>query len=157
MLSPGLELKVYGKEVGITAEGGVPHIWTGLCAPACAVAFKDSSSYANLSGKARMKWLLKTSGFHEVRPVVKLADGTWLVGTFADASTFDFRESEFFFADVRWLKLDMPTLATKGTLLPTVDLSKVDGVLTLQSAGKLDVSFSQVKLGTVADKTHVCH
>src|SRR5579862_1661676 len=27
-----LELKVYGKDVNITAEGNLPHIWTGLCA-----------------------------------------------------------------------------------------------------------------------------
>ncbi len=38
-----------------------------------------------------------------------------------------------------------------------VDVSKVDGALALQSAGKLDVSFSQVKLGTVADKTVACN
>jgi len=43
-LSPGLELKTYGKEVNITAEGNVPHIWTGLCAPACAVAFRNRVS-----------------------------------------------------------------------------------------------------------------
>jgi hypothetical protein len=128
VLSKGVDLKAYGKEVNITAEGNVPHIWTGLCAPACAVAFRDKDRYVDLTGKARMKWLVKTSGFHEVRPVVKLADGTWLVGTFADAHTFEFHESEFYFGDLRWLRLDMPTLATKGTLLNTADLGKVDEV-----------------------------
>ena len=38
-----------------------------------------------------------------------------------------------------------------------VDVSKVDGALALQSAGKLDVSLSSVKLGTVADKTMTCN
>jgi beta-glucosidase len=38
-----------------------------------------------------------------------------------------------------------------------VDVSKIDGALAIQSAGKLDVSFSQVKLGTVADKTMPCN
>ena len=38
-----------------------------------------------------------------------------------------------------------------------VDVSKVDGALAIQSAGKLDVSFSSVKLGTVADKTVPCN
>jgi hypothetical protein len=128
VLSPQLELKLYGKEVGMTAEGGVPHLWTGLCAPSCAVALRNKDSYADLTGKAKMKWLVKTSGFHQVRPVVKLADGTWLVGDFADSYTYDFHESEFFFADLRWLKLDMPTLTTKGTLLNMVDLSKVDEI-----------------------------
>jgi beta-glucosidase len=36
------------------------------------------------------------------------------------------------------------------------DVSKVDRPLYLQSSGKLDVSFSQVKLGTVADVTMAC-
>jgi hypothetical protein len=38
-----------------------------------------------------------------------------------------------------------------------VDVSKVDGVLAVQSAGKLDFALSQVKLGTVADKTQTCN
>jgi beta-glucosidase len=38
-----------------------------------------------------------------------------------------------------------------------VDVSKVNSALTLESAGKLDLAFSQVKLGTVADKTYTCN
>ena len=38
-----------------------------------------------------------------------------------------------------------------------VDVSKVDGALAVQSAGKLDFALSSVKLGTVADKTHTCN
>jgi beta-glucosidase len=38
-----------------------------------------------------------------------------------------------------------------------VDVSKVDGALMIQSAGKLDLSISSVKLGTVADKTMACN
>ncbi len=37
-----------------------------------------------------------------------------------------------------------------------VDVSKVNDVLEIGSAGKLDIAFSQVKLGTVADKVHAC-
>ena len=29
---------------------------------------------------AKIRWTVRTSGFHQVRPVLKLADGTWLVG-----------------------------------------------------------------------------
>jgi hypothetical protein len=65
---------------------------------------------------------------NEIRPVVKLADGTWLVGDLADAYTFDYHETDFYFATVHWLKLDIQTLTTKGTLLDAVDLSKVDEV-----------------------------
>jgi hypothetical protein len=38
-----------------------------------------------------------------------------------------------------------------------VDVSKVNEVFTLRSEGKLDFSLSQVKLGTVADKTLACN
>ena len=126
--NPDLEMTVYGKAPEVNNEGNVPHVWTGLCAPACAITLKHRQNMVDLTGKARMKWFAKTSGFHEIRPVVKLADGTWLVGSFADAYTFDYHESEFHFAEVRWLKLDIQTLTTKGTLLDTVDLSKVDEV-----------------------------
>jgi hypothetical protein len=126
--NPDLELTVYGKAPEVNNEGNVPHVWTGLCAPACAITLKHRQNLVDLTGKARMKWFAKTSGFHEIRPLVKLADGSWLVGSFADAYTFDYHETEFHFAEVRWLKLDIQTLTTKGTLLDTVDLSKVDEV-----------------------------
>jgi beta-glucosidase len=37
------------------------------------------------------------------------------------------------------------------------DVAKVDRPLVIQSSGKLDVSISQVKLGTVADKVVSCN
>src|SRR5436305_9433555 len=92
--NPDLQLDVLGKDVNVTGEGSIPHIWTGLCTPSCAVALKHKSSYVDLTGKAKVRSLVKTSGFHEVRPIVKLADGTWLAGSFADPYTFDFHESE---------------------------------------------------------------
>jgi len=130
--NPDLELVQYGPgnkdDFGVTNEGSVNHIWTGLCNSACAVTLKHKTSYVDLTGKARMKWYLKTSGFHEVRPVLKLADGTYLIGDHVDASAFDYRESEFYFAEVHWLKAEMPKVLTKGKVLATVDLSKVDEI-----------------------------
>lgn len=126
--NPDLEMTVSGKAPEVNNEGNVPHVWTGLCSPACAITLKQKENMVDLTGKAHMKWLAKTSGFHQIRPLVKLADGTWLVGDFADAYPFDYHESDFHFATVRWLKLDIQTLTTKGTLLEAVDLSKVDEV-----------------------------
>lgn len=126
--NPDLLLTVYGEAPEVNSEGGTPHIWTGLCHPACAATLKLKDSYADLSGKARIKWFSRTSGFHAIRPVVKLADGTMLAGDFADENAFDYRTVEFYLAQVRWLVLDPETLTTKGTLLPEVDLSRVDEV-----------------------------
>ncbi len=71
--NPALQLTVYGAAPEVNSEGGTPHIWTGLCLPSCAVTLKLKDSYADLSGKSHITWYSKTSGFHAIRPVVKLA------------------------------------------------------------------------------------
>ncbi len=129
--NPDLELKMYGsgkEDFSVTNEGGVPHIWTGDCASSCALALRHKDSFIDLTGKAKIRWFTKTSGFHEIRPVLKLADGTWLIGDHVDAGTFDYRQSEFYLSEVKWLKLDMTKVQTKGTLLDKVDLTKVDEI-----------------------------
>jgi len=133
VVNPDLQLTLFGigkEDFGITSEGDVPHIWTGLCASSCALTLSHKDSYVDLRGKAKIRWYTKTSGFHQVRPVLKLADGTWLIGDHVDANVFDYLESEFYPSEVRWLKLDMPKVQTRGTLLDKdkVDLSKVDAI-----------------------------
>src|SRR5712671_1874650 len=133
VVNPDLQLNIYGagkEDFGVTSEGNVPHIWTGLCASSCALTLSHKGSLVDLTGKAKIRWYTKTSGFHEVRPVLKLADGTWLIGDHVDANIFDYHESEFYLSEVRWLKLDMTAnkVNTKGTLLDKVDLSKVDEI-----------------------------
>jgi hypothetical protein len=131
VVNPDLKLDIYGpgkEDFGVTSEGNVPHIWTGLCAGSCALTLSHKTSYMDLTGKARIRWYTKVSGFHEVRPVLKLADGTFLIGNHVDANALDYLESEFYLSEVKWLKLDMPKVQTKGTLLDKVDLSKVEAV-----------------------------
>jgi hypothetical protein len=131
VVNPDLKLHMYGagpEDFHVTNEGNVPHIWNGLCVSSCVLTLSHKESYVDLTGKAKIRWYTKTSGFHEVRPVLKLADGTWLIGDHFDANTFDYHESEFYLSEVRWLKLDMPKVQTKGDLLAKVDLSKVDEI-----------------------------
>lgn len=130
--NPNLELKVYGKEMLMTGsaqdENNPVHLWTGLCATPCAATLRDKNNYGDLSGLSRIRWVTKVSGFHQVRPVVKLADGTWLVGDHADGSTADWLQSDFSLADVRWLRLDINAIATKGNIVDKPDLGKVDEI-----------------------------
>lgn len=129
--NPDLQLNTFGtgkEDFGVTSEGNMPHIWTGLCATSCALTLSSKTNLVDLTGKGRIRWLTKVSGFHEVRPVLKLADGTYLIGDHVDANVFDYHESEFFLSEVRWLKLDAAKVQTKGTLLDKVDLSKVDAI-----------------------------
>lgn len=133
--SANLELKVYGPAANqVQALGNAddpsnpPHVWTGLCTAPVAVALRDKDNYVDLTGLARIRWVTKVSGFHKVRPMVKLADGTLLVGDQADGSPLDWHESEFSIAEVRWLKLDSNKLVTHGNYVEHADLSKVDEV-----------------------------
>ena len=105
-----------------------PHVWTGLCTSPCAVALRDKTDAVDLTGAAKIRWVTKVSGLHQVHPIVKLADGTWLVGDHGDGSTVDWHESEFSISEVRWLKLDIDKVVTKGNWVEHPDLSKVDEV-----------------------------
>jgi len=133
--SPNLELKLYGASGKDIVENGLPslpdnppHLWTGLCTATCAAALRDKNNYVDLSGLAKIKWQIHTSGFHEVRPIVKLADGTWLVGDHGDATTQDYHVVEVTLADEHWIKMDIDKVITRGDILEHVDLSKVDEV-----------------------------
>jgi hypothetical protein len=133
--NPNLELKLYGptgKEVLITGAKGDDnnpiHLWTGMCTTPCAVTLRDKTNMADLSGLARIRWVTKMSGLHQVHPIVKLADGTWLVGDKGDGSVTDWRTSEINFSELRWLRLDIEKVVTKGTFVANVDLSKVDEI-----------------------------
>jgi hypothetical protein len=131
--NPNLELKLYGgKQVELAGalgnEDNPLHPWTGLCENPCAVALRDKNNYVDLTGLAKIRWNTKVSGFHQIHPIVKLADGTWLVGDHASGSITDWHFDDFSVADVRWLRLDIEKVQTKGNFLANPDLSKVDEV-----------------------------
>lgn len=133
--NPNLELKVYGptaKELLMTGAANddlnPTHLWTGMCTSPCAVALRHKTQTADLTGLARMRWNTKVSGFHQIRPIVKLADGTWLVGDHADGTVRDWLFTEFSFGDVKWMKLDIARGVTTGSVLDKADLSKVDEI-----------------------------
>ena len=130
-----LELKQYvpSGQLQMTGKAGDEsnpvHVWTGLCTTPCAFAFRDKTHFADLSGMARIRLNTKISGFHKVRPIVKLADGTWLVGDRAEGgSSRDWLVSEISYGDLRWIKLDIARVVTVGTFVDKVDLTKVDEI-----------------------------
>jgi hypothetical protein len=71
-----------------------PHLWAGVCQTAVAA-----------TPGARIRWVTRTSGFHVVRPVLKLAEGSFVVGDSADgvhsSNSQLFLESELAIANVR--------------------------------------------------------
>ena len=67
-------------------ESNPIHLWTGMCTTPCAFTLRHKTNYADLTGLARIRLVSKMSGFHQVRPLIKTADGIWLVGDRADGS-----------------------------------------------------------------------
>ncbi len=121
-----------GKDI---QENGVPdntsnplHIWTGLCAQPCAMAVREKNNYVDLTGMAKIRWVTKVSGLHQIKPILKLADGTRILGEHADGSVFDYHTTDFTLSESRWIKMDMDKVVTRGRWLDKVDLSKVDEI-----------------------------
>jgi len=140
---PNLELKQYGLHDSCLLTSGNPgsettpfSVWSGECEQPFATLFRHKSSFVDLTGAAKIRWTVKTSGFHVVRPAVKLADGTMLVGETAAASIPMLMQSEVPVAAIRWIRLDPKRLVTMGLQnapfneiwVPNVDLSRVDEV-----------------------------
>ena len=135
--NPNLELTLYGtsgKEIQLVAGRGqsdtVPHnLWTGTTTSPSAATLRDRNRFVDLTSPfAKIRWMVRTSGFHQVRPIVKLADGTWLVGDRATGPSADFNQDDISIADVRWMKLDIARVVAVGNWIDHPDLSKVDEI-----------------------------
>ena len=146
LANPNLEVKLYGpggKEVNVVHHASPKdeptYIWSGVATGTWALTLRDKANYVDLSSPvAKIKWRTKMAGFHLLRPVIKLADGTMLVGDYTEQYASDWHESEFALADVRWRGLDPEHAveATDGRWRPTPDLTKVDEIgFTDLSAG----------------------
>jgi hypothetical protein len=140
VVDPNLELKQYGAGKEVLTNAGNPaqfipfSAWTGVAAGPLALTFRDKTNMLDLSGGAKIRWATKTSGFHVVRPVIKLADGSMFVGDVSSENVAMMAVSEFPVATVRWVKLDPMRVVTLGSPGPfnqiwvTPDLGKVDEV-----------------------------
>ncbi len=133
--NPNLQLKLYGpfsKDIQENGAAGDPfnplHVWTGMCEGPCAMTFREKNNYVDLTGNAKMSWYIKVSGFHKAYPLLKLADGTFLLGDLGVGTVSAYHPYELSFSDIRWIKMDMDKVYTRGNLLPSVDLSKVDEI-----------------------------
>jgi hypothetical protein len=149
--NPSLEIKLYGDGVGgKNPDHGIwivkhnpplvepTHTWTGQCTASCAFALRDKENYVDLSGLGKIRFQYKVAGYHMLRPIVKLADGTWLAGDQAVGISTDWHQTDISFADLRWRKLDMKkvTEAADGKWVEKPDLTKVDEIgFTDLSAG----------------------
>jgi hypothetical protein len=92
--NPNLELKLYGPTGKVDSDhwrpptmNRIPSMRGPVSAPRPAPSrCGDKTNFVDLSGLSRIRWVTKMSGYHQVRPIVKLASGTWLVGDKADVA-----------------------------------------------------------------------
>jgi len=103
------------------------YVWSGTAPGTWAVTLRHRTHFADLRGKAKLRWRTYQAGFRELRIVLKLADGTWLVSDACDGPSTDWRVREFNLGDVRWRVLDIEAV-TEKKWAPDPDLSRVDEI-----------------------------
>lgn len=134
-----IEARLYGPDASVIRaaehEGRID-LWTGMAASPVAVTVRDRRNYVDLRGGARLTWIVRTNAIHALHPVVKLADGTLLVGDRAITTDGEFLQVEVAFGGIRWYRLD-PDRVVVLTEVTSPDLSRVDevGLATLAPGG----------------------
>jgi hypothetical protein len=130
--TPGVTLQLYGDGQNIIVATGtgpqLPRLFFGLCKGPCGFTLRDKSNSFDLRGTASIKFTTIVSGFHRVRPLIKLADGTLLIGDQAEGSVADYHQYQISFSECRWLRLDPVRGVTLGGNWVQPDLSKVEEV-----------------------------
>jgi hypothetical protein len=134
-----LEAHLYGPgsaPVRAAEHEGRVDLWNGLATSPVAVTLRDKRNYVDLTGLARLRWIVRTNAIHTLYPVVKLPDGTLLVGNRAITTDGEFLQVEIAFAGLRWYKLD-PQKMIVLTEVKNPDLARVDevGLASLQPGG----------------------
>jgi hypothetical protein len=134
-----VEMKLYGRDASVVRasehEGRID-LWTGMASSPVALTLRDRRSYVDLTGAARLRWIVRTNAIHTLYPVVKLADGTLIVGDRRLTTHGEFLQLEVAFSGMRWYALD-PVKVVVLTEVTNPNLSRVDevGLATLSPGG----------------------
>lgn len=99
------------------------YIWSGECRGNWALGLRHQSKLVDLTS-GKIKFRSRQSGFRQLRIMLKLSDGSWLVSDKYAGFTEDWTETEFKVADIRWRKLNIENI-TEGPWVDNPDLSKV--------------------------------
>lgn len=134
LANPDLELSLHGPakdEIKKSNHPNIPndpyYIWSGECQGNWAVSLSHKTNNVNLSGSAEIKWQAKQSGFRQLRVILKLSSGEWLVSEQYDDESKYWREKNFKIADLRWRELDIERVI-EGNRIKDPDLSRVEEI-----------------------------
>jgi hypothetical protein len=123
-------LTLYGESASFIRAAeheGRLDLWTGLATTPTAVTLKDKRNYVDLTGLARLRWIVRTTSIQIMYPLVKLADGILIAGNRGITTDGEFVQVEVVFGGMRWFKVD-PMKVVATTEVKTPDFSKVDEV-----------------------------
>ena len=144
--NPDLLLSLYGPgQHGIKKSNHpqIPndpyYIWSGACPANWAVTLKHKSDDADLTGPAVIRWRSRQSGFRQLRIILKLSGGPWLVSDLYDDASDDWRVREFSIGSIHWRELDICRV-TEGKRAESPDLSRVE-----------EIGFTDLMPGGVSD------
>lgn len=151
---PSIEVRLYGLDASLIRAAEHEEridLWTGMADSPVAVTIRDRRNYLDLTDAARLSWIVRTNAIHTLYPVVKLADGTLIVGDRAISTHGEFLRVEIAFSGMRWYGLD-PDRVVVLTEVVNPDLSRIDevGLATLSPGGGHGIAgsanFSNVEL-----------
>jgi hypothetical protein len=103
------------------------YIWSGACPGNWALTLGHRTAYADLTGRARIRWRTMQTGFRRLHLILKLADGTWLVSEQFTGASRDWIESEWMVGDLRWYKLNIAEVF-EDIEVERADLSRVEEI-----------------------------
>jgi hypothetical protein len=136
--NPRLEVKLYGpdsKVIRAAVHEERFDLWNGMTSSPSAVTLRDKSNYVDLTGAARLRWIVRTNAIHTLHPVVKLADGRLIVSDRTITTDGEFLSVEIAFLGMRWYGLD-PAKVVVLTEVTNPNLRMVDEVgLAMLSPG----------------------
>ena len=117
------------------------YIWSGEAEGNWAISLRHTRVQMDLTGPAKIRWRAKQSGFRQLRIILKLASGKWIISDQWDDDSVDWRIREFNVADLRWRVLDVAKV-TEGRWELNPDLSRVEeiGCTDLMSGGRTAAS-----------------
>jgi hypothetical protein len=117
------------------------YVWSGEAEGNWAISLRHTRVLMDLTGASKIRWRAKQTGFRQLRIILKLANGKWIVSDQFDDDSVDWRIREFNVADLRWRALDIAkVMEGKWELNP--DLSRVEeiGCTDLMTGGRTAAS-----------------
>ena len=116
----------------LNPKTGPGYIWLGACALGpCLITLKDKSDYIDLGTNplAKVVWRTKQGGFRQLRLVLKLADGRFLISDKYAGPAEDWNVQEISIRDVRWrLLIIRDPRMYEDAWVEKPDLTKVDEI-----------------------------